>query len=529
MEATVRARAPWRRLALVMALVLAALAVFGAVMWHSAAPATAAVVVIDPVNHPCGNAPPTAPPTQYKVLTIVAENEKYGDVVGNTTNAPYQNQLGAKCGLIAGAHGVTHWSEANYIALTSGVVTPWSLTDCLPTANCSSGDTNIFSYALAAGLTTRSYAESAPSSCYKLNDPSGTTTPTYVPRHVPEIFYNNVSSSCATDVVPLGDSVNHTGPLFNDLAAGTLPDYGFIAPNQVNNAHDGTAKDFDTFMASVMPQILASPDYTSGHLVIVVTNDEGSGPDQAGGEDCTNQTLEAQQPSCKIAEWIIAPWTVAGTNNSTYYTHYDTLRATQRLLGLTPDKGYPWLGGAATASDSLVTNFNLMPATTTSSPTPSPTSILTNPGFETGNTNGWTTYGSYNQMAVVSDAHGGTKALQVGTTYTYATPAGISDYQPSATNLIPGAKYTGQCWVKTSATVTVSVQLHEYSRSSAGQWISANAVVRQDTTVPAGTWKQVTPVTATAIGTGTFFQFSAYGNEKAGQAVTIDDCTLVKV
>ena len=54
------------------------------------------------------------------VFFIMMENQAYKDVVGNTTDAPYINQLAGKYGVDAQYFGVTHPSSPNYLAAISG-------------------------------------------------------------------------------------------------------------------------------------------------------------------------------------------------------------------------------------------------------------------------------------------------------------------------------------------------------------------------------------------------------------------------
>jgi hypothetical protein len=341
--------------------VVAVVAVASAVVLRQAqATPQAAVVRIDP-THPCGNTPPRRRPAQYKVMVVVAENEQDKAVVDNIGNAPYQNHVGHQCGLQRNGLAVTHWSEANYLAMTSGTVPPWSLNDCLPSPTCSGDVPNLFGYLETAQRMWKSYAESMPGGCYQHNYPTNDKSAIYVPRHVPALYYTDLTASCGQHVVPFGDAQTRTGAFFTDLANG-LPDLSFVTPNQINNTHNSKPRAFDDWLATVLPRVLDAPDYRAGRLVIFLTNDEGSGPDQVKGEDCTGAALLGHQPSCRIPAWVVGPWVPTGLRDETYYTHYAMLRTIQELLALTPDTGHPWLGHAAdTGLVSLTHNFNLTP------------------------------------------------------------------------------------------------------------------------------------------------------------------------
>src|SRR5947209_9115974 len=54
------------------------------------------------------------------VYIIMMENTDYEDVIGNTADAPYINQLANTYSFGANYYGVTHPSEPNYLAAIAG-------------------------------------------------------------------------------------------------------------------------------------------------------------------------------------------------------------------------------------------------------------------------------------------------------------------------------------------------------------------------------------------------------------------------
>ena len=99
-----------------------------------------------------------------------------------------------------------------------------------------------------------------------------------------------------------------------------------------------------------MPQILASPDYQSGHLLVVITADTSA--------SASNGNL--------VATVLVNPDVVAGTQAATRFDHYSLLRLNEELLGL------PLLANAATAAD-MAPAFNLpLPAPPPPPPPPPP-------------------------------------------------------------------------------------------------------------------------------------------------------------
>lgn len=322
-----------------MLVVLALLALAG-----PAAASAAPVAAVLPGQAPCGALAPTPAPAT-KVLTIVFENTDLDSVVGSPL-APNLNALIAGCGLATDYHGIQFPSLPNYIALTSGQVPPAIAgdgvtgRDCLPSPTCQSTDPSIFTQigqqAAAdpqAPLTWRTYAESMPANCSGANDGD------YAPRHNPAVYYPADAAACAVDDVPSGTPT--AGALASDLAAGSLPNYGLFIPNLCNDGHNscnGVARvaEEDATIAAWMPAILASPDYQSGQLLVVITADTSQSP--------ANGNL--------LATILVSPDVAPGTQVATALTHYSLLRLDEELLGL------PLLANAATATD-MAAAFNL--------------------------------------------------------------------------------------------------------------------------------------------------------------------------
>lgn len=312
-------------------------------------PAPAAVATPAPTladQAACGTLA-TAPVAVTKVLTIVLENTDFNSLIGSA-QAPNVNALAAGCGLATDYHGIQFPSLPNYVALTSGQVPPEiagdGITgrDCLPAPGCQSTDPSIFTQVADAAAaatdpatapTWRTYAESMPANCGLVN------AGLYAARHNPAAYYPNDAAACAVDDVPSGTPA--AGALASDLSAGTLPSYGLLIPNLCNDGHDscnGVSRvaEEDATIGTWMPPILASPDYQSGHLLVVVTSDSS--------HSAANGNL--------LATVLVNPDVVPGTQDATRSDHYSLLRLDEELLGLAP------LANAATAAD-MAPAFNL--------------------------------------------------------------------------------------------------------------------------------------------------------------------------
>jgi len=293
------------------------------IQWTATESLTVTVTGIAAVSTYCGQR--TGAPATSKVMVIYEENHSYSSIIGSAS-APTINSYAQSCGKATNYQALTHPSLPNYMASTSGVSyasSPWS-SDCSPSVSCSTANNNIFNQ---VGPTHwKSYAESMTSNC------SG-SGPSVASRHIPAEYYTNLASSCATNVVPLGTTTS--GALHADVAAGTIPTFTTVTPNQINNMHDGTITQGDNWLSTWIPVITSGPDYQSGHLTILIVWDEGSG---SGNIAST------------VAMLAISPYAVPGTSSATAFTHYSLLKAAEDVAGVSE------LGLAATAN-SLRTAF----------------------------------------------------------------------------------------------------------------------------------------------------------------------------
>jgi hypothetical protein len=344
---------------------------------------------------PCGTL--STAPAYTHVIWIWMENHSLSDIIGNTSQAPYLNTLASECGLATNYHNLSHPSLPNYVGATSGLpvssLTPFD-PDCNPAGSCLTSAPSIFSQ----GESWKAYEESMTSNCLSSN--SGE----YAVRHNPPPYFTSLSG-CGTFDVPYTQ-------LATDLADNALPAFSFITPNLIDDMHDGTINDGDTWLSSNLPTILNSPEYTSGSTAVFITWDEGTGG--STGENCVSNTTDA---SCNVATIVVSPSTPVGTASATLFSHYSLLATTEQLLGL------PLLGQAATAT-SMTSAFNL-------APTSGNTVTVTNPGSRTA------TVGTPVSLQVTAADSASGQTLTYGAS---GLPAGLSIN--SATGLISGTPTT---------------------------------------------------------------------------------------
>ena len=262
-----------------------------------------------------------ATPASNHVVVVALENHQYSSIVGSPY-MPYLNSLIAKGGLTTNYYANAGGSFPDYMMLTVGnEIASYAWWNGTVTQD------NIVRALLAKGKTWKSYAESIPYVGY-----TGGTAYPYVKYHNPMAYFSDVINSSAQTQNLVG-----LGQLSTDVAAGQLPNFTYIVPNEEHDAHDcpggasATCPDStklstaDQWLQTNIDPILHSPQFQQDGLLIVWW-DEGSG----GTEH--------------VATVLYGPNVAAGSQTGTYYQHQSTLRTMAEALQL---GDYP--GASATA------------------------------------------------------------------------------------------------------------------------------------------------------------------------------------
>jgi acid phosphatase len=255
-------------------------------------------------------------PNFSHVYVVMLENKEYSSIVGSSV-APYINSLIAQYGLATSYYAIGHPSEPNYIALTSGGTQGVNDDGVYNLAA-----DNVFSQTAASGRTWHAYMQGYPGNCSTASSSSAVTDGpgqpgVYVRKHDPAISYTAISGNAAA-------CANITNLASFDPAAANLE---FITPNLMNDMHDGSIAEGDSFLKAFLPEITTSSAFANS--VIFVTVDEGSSNSNGGGHVMT------------IA---ITPNMTPGFQAAGSYSHYSLLRTIEEAWGL------PFLGNAASAS-----------------------------------------------------------------------------------------------------------------------------------------------------------------------------------
>lgn len=287
------------------------------------------------------------------------ENHSYRQVVGNTS-APYQTSLGSECGQATAMFGASHTSAVNYFAVSAGRYSPTATHGCGSVAgHCADSGANLYSQLDSAGLSWRSYQESMRAPC------SGASGGGYKIGHNPVIFYRDIpAAECKARDLPVNDLTAQLGAFWTDLQDQALATFSWVTPNLKNDGEgkNGGLPAADAWVKKFVGLVQQSNSYQAGNTLLLITYDEGKGPDAHPGEDCTNQTLDmpvtngvsAHQDSCHVPFFVIYPYTPTGTTSGVFFDHYSVTKTVEDLFGL------PYLAHAADAQTaSLVGQFGI--------------------------------------------------------------------------------------------------------------------------------------------------------------------------
>ena len=268
-----------------------------------------------------------------RVFVIMLENHSKKSVIDDP-NAPYITSLAHKYGEAADYFGVTHPSEPNYIAMTSG--SNWFTNTDNPDNRFD--HTNLVDELAAHHISWGAYMEALPASDPLTDFWPSSTDPLYASKHNPFALYTDIRSDPArvADIKPYTD-------LAGDLNSRHAPRFVYITPDQCNDMHGGVndaiaghpetpcpfnttnddpadvrlKQNADAFVHGAVTTIMSSRAWTQ-HSAIFIVADEGDFTDNPvnGGWDspagcCDSPVLPAGDPdisppgraACTAAGW----------------------------------------------------------------------------------------------------------------------------------------------------------------------------------------------------------------------------------
>ena len=333
----------------------------------------------------------TPKPLQH-VFYIMMENHGYGEIIGNTADAPFINSLPAKGALATQYYGVTHPSLPNYLAGMSGdfqgiwddcaagptvtcapeefvpgsgdgtdgnYLTSDQITSATNTAHWFSGQT-LVDQLTAAHKTWRAYFQSMPAGGYDVEYApviNGTTVKLYAQKHNPFLYFSNIrnSSTALSNIVPMGKNFNAA------LSSGHVPNFVYIAPDQCHDMHGvspssayliglpscgypssgldhGAIQLGDAYLSNLVHAIQSSTAWTNERSAIVIVWDED---DYTGFDGCCSSPLGVGGVTLggsEVPTIVLTSPSAGGPAPGTQFTapanHYSLLATIENMWGL---------------------------------------------------------------------------------------------------------------------------------------------------------------------------------------------------
>ena len=280
------------------------------------------------VDPPMALPPPSPPPANVPhfnhVFLIMMENTDYGQLIGDSRNAPYMNSLASRGASLANYQAIYHPSDENYLAIAGGDA---FVRRGVYFPNIHVAARNLGDLLEAAGKTWRTYEEG-------MGTPCNTTTrydKNYEPDDAPFILFQDIQRNparCRVHLVDLREwpkDLKHvaTTPVFAWLAAddyddGELPGNGSPKSLQVQ----------DAWLRATLEPLFNSPAWRDQKSLLILTWDES---DTTANNHIPTIVLGSRQT------------VKSGYVSRVRYDHYSTARTVETALGLpamTSNDGY---------------------------------------------------------------------------------------------------------------------------------------------------------------------------------------------
>lgn len=192
-----------------------------------------------------------------KLLVLVVENHSLEQM---RSRMPYTASLAQRFGYASDYVAIRHPSLPNYIAITSGNTHGIS-DDAAPAVHPLDGE-SVFGQALRSGRTATVYADGMTGTCATVDGGDR-----YAVKHNPWAYYVSERHDCQAHDRPVT-------ALSSAVRDGRLPNAGMVVPNLCHDAHDCDLAVADDWIRTRLEEVLAGPDWRSGHLAVVITADE---------------------------------------------------------------------------------------------------------------------------------------------------------------------------------------------------------------------------------------------------------------
>jgi acid phosphatase len=241
-------------------------------------------------------------PAPDHVMVVIFENEDAQNIVGGP-EAPYLTSLAESGATFSDAHGETHPSQPNYLALFSGS-TQGVVDDSCPLTFTGP---NLAAQLRGAGRSFVGYSEDLPKAGY-----TGCRTAGYARKHNPWVNFTGLPGAMNQPYSALPE----------DFA--NLPTVSFVVPNLCDDMHDCGVAAGDSWARDHLARYASWAQQHNSLLVVTFDEDNGS-------------------PDNHIATLLVGSMVEPGASGQRI-DHYSLLRTLEDMYGLSP------LGSAAGAA-----------------------------------------------------------------------------------------------------------------------------------------------------------------------------------
>jgi hypothetical protein len=241
--------------------------------------------------------------TPDHVVIVMEENHAYSQIIGSAS-APYINGLRSQGATLTNAFAVTHPSQPNYLALFSGS-TQGTTSDTTP-SNLPFSTANLGAELIAAGKTFTGYSEAMPTVGYTGDNSGG-----YYRKHNPWVNWQQTASG-QPNTMPTTVNQPYTS---YPTDYSTLPTVSFVVPTQLDDMHDGTIAQGDTWLSNNLNGYIQWAKTHNSLFVMIFDED-----DDAHGN---------QIPVILVGQRI-----TAGATSAQSVNHYNMLATIQDMYGL---------------------------------------------------------------------------------------------------------------------------------------------------------------------------------------------------
>ena len=246
------------------------------------------------------------------IVVVIGENMMPSSLYGNTTSAPYINNLISNGAYFSQSYALSHPSQPNYLQLFSGG-NQGVIDDNKPSSHFTTP--NLARELVNVSKTFTNYSESMPSVGY-----DGNTSGLYVRKH------NAVANWMGTGVNQVSTILNQPFTSF-PTNYNNLPNVSFVIPDLCGDGHDvcspynDRTKQYDTWVQTYLDGYKQYCSVPSNNSLLIVTFDE---------DDFTSVN--------RILTVFYGSHVAIGTYNQTI-NHYDILRMLEDANGLTTHAG----------------------------------------------------------------------------------------------------------------------------------------------------------------------------------------------